>query len=70
VAERAKFLGEPVQKLKLYNDEVDCPTLSPGMYREFILSYEQELARIHGGLVYWHSCGNYNFNESQFMRRK
>jgi uroporphyrinogen-III decarboxylase len=58
VAERAKFLGEPIQKLKLYNDEVDCPTLSPDMYREFILSYEQELAQIHGGLLYWHSCGN------------
>lgn len=58
VAERSKFLKEPVQKLKLYNDEVDCPTLSPDMYREFIFSYEQELARIHGGLVYWHSCGN------------
>jgi uroporphyrinogen-III decarboxylase len=28
------------------------------MYREFILPYEMELARFHGGVTYWHSCGN------------
>jgi len=28
------------------------------MYREFILPYEQELSEFHGGVAYWHSCGN------------
>jgi uroporphyrinogen-III decarboxylase len=56
--QRSEFLGEPIQKGKFYNDEVDCPTLSPYMYREFILPYEQELSEFHGGITYWHSCGN------------
>jgi uroporphyrinogen-III decarboxylase len=57
-SQRSKFLNVPIQKGKLYNDEVDCPTLSPHMYREFILPYEQELSEFHGGIAYWHSCGN------------
>lgn len=56
--ERAKFLNEPIQKGKLYNDEVDCPSLSPSMYKEFILPYESELSQFQAGITYWHSCGN------------
>ena len=58
VAERAKFLGTPVEKGNLYNDEVNTPTLSPALYEEFVLPYEQELSEFHGGILYWHSCGN------------
>lgn len=56
--ERAKFTGKPLHKGKLYNDEVDSPSISPTLYREFILPYEQELSDFYGGMVYFHSCGN------------
>jgi uroporphyrinogen-III decarboxylase len=56
--ERAKFLGRPVEKGNLYNDEVNTPTISPALYEEFVLPYEQELSAFHGGILYWHSCGD------------
>ena len=56
--ERNKFLGVEKHKSKLYNDEIDCPTLSPEVYREMIFPYEKELSEYHGGISYWHSCGN------------
>jgi uroporphyrinogen-III decarboxylase len=56
--ERNKYLHEDRRKCKLYNDEIDCPTLSPGLYEEMIFPYEMELAEFHGGVLYWHSCGN------------
>ena len=55
--ERSKFLGEPMPKGKLYNDEIDFPTLSTKLYREFVLPYEKELSEFYGGITYWHSCG-------------
>jgi len=55
---RAKFLGVPITKAKLYNDEVDGNILSPATYRDAILPYEQELSEFHGGIVYFHNCGN------------
>jgi uroporphyrinogen-III decarboxylase len=55
--ERFKFLGYPVEKGNLYNDEVNCPLLSPSLYKEFILPYEQEMSYFHHGIAYWHSCG-------------
>lgn len=58
VQDRAKFLGMPVEKGNLYNDEVNCPTLSPKMFEEFVLPYEQELSAFFGGILYWHSCGD------------
>lgn len=58
MAERAKFLGEPIMPGHLFNDEVDCPTMSPKMYAEFVLPYEQELSAYEGSIIYWHSCGN------------
>ena len=58
IVERASFLGQAVEKGNLYNDEVNCPTLSPPLYEEFVLPYEQELSGFHGGILYWHSCGD------------
>lgn len=58
VTDRARYLGHPVEKGNLYNDEVNVPTLSPALYEEFVLPYEQELSSFHGGILYWHSCGN------------
>lgn len=56
--ERAKFLGNGIGKGILDNDDVNCPTLSPEMYKEFVLPYEKELCEFHGGISYWHSCGD------------
>lgn len=58
VEERAKFLGRKVEKGNLYDDAVNCPTLSPKQYEEFVLPYEKELCQFHWGIDYWHSCGN------------
>lgn len=57
-AELERYLGRPVIKANLYNDEVSCPTLSAALYRDKVFPYEQELCEFHGGLHYWHSCGN------------
>lgn len=51
-------LGRPVGKGNLFNDEVNVPSFSPRLYRELVLPFEQELCRYHGGLFYWHSCGD------------
>jgi uroporphyrinogen-III decarboxylase len=53
-----KYLGRKVIKANLFNDEVNCPSLSPALYGEFVLPYEKELCDYHHGLHYWHSCGN------------
>ena len=58
ISDRAHFLGRQVEKGNLYNDEVNCPTLSPQQYEEFVLPYEIELCEFHGGITYWHSCGD------------
>ena len=55
---RADFLGQGIEKGNLYNDEVNCPSLSKEMYEEFVLPYEKELSDYHGGILYWHSCGD------------
>ncbi len=56
--ERARFLGRQVEKGNLYNDEVNTPSMSPDMYERFALPYERELSDFHGGILYWHSCGD------------
>jgi len=56
--ERARFLGEPMPKVLLYNDEVDCNVIGPKIYEDYVLPYEIELSEFHGGTAYWHSCGN------------
>jgi len=55
--DRDKFLGIKKNTLKLYDDEVDAPTISPAMYKEFIFPYEKELSDYFGEVTYWHSCG-------------
>ncbi len=55
--ERAKFLDTKVVPPVIFNDEVNCPTLSPELYREFVLPYDQEICNFYGG-IHWHSCGN------------
>ncbi|MGE4283163.1 MAG: uroporphyrinogen decarboxylase family protein [Clostridia bacterium] len=59
-AERNKFLhlGNTKSKCKLFNDEIDCPSISPAIYDELIFPYEKELAEYYGGVRYFHSCGN------------
>ena len=56
--QRSEFLGTPIGPGSLMNDEVNVPCLSPSLYREFVLPLEKELADFHGGIRYWHSCGN------------
>jgi hypothetical protein len=56
--ERARFLGEPIPKGSLNNDEVNTPSISPRLYEEFLLPLEIEIAEFHGGLRLWHSCGD------------
>jgi len=58
ISERARFLGSPIEPGVLSNDEVNTPSLSPQLYEDFVLPYEQELCQFHGRIVYWHSCGN------------
>lgn len=58
VRERARFLGSPIEPGVLANDEVGSPSLSPQLYEEFVLPYEQELCEFYERIVYWHSCGN------------
>lgn len=55
--ERSKYLGVPLGRCSLGNDEVNCPMLSPALYEEFVLPYEKRLSDFHGGIAYWHSCG-------------
>jgi len=56
--ERAVFLGQKIPAMKIGNDEVNCPTISPALYKEFILPYETKLLKFYGKLDYFHSCGN------------
>lgn len=70
--DRCKFFGTKVEKNgeSLYvngvvmkissssNDEINSLTISPKVYKEFILPYEKQLAEFYGGISYYHSCGN------------
>jgi uroporphyrinogen-III decarboxylase len=53
---RADYTGEPVARCDLFND--DIPLMSPDNYERFFLPYERELSDFHGGVWYWHSCGD------------
>jgi hypothetical protein len=53
---RAEYTGEPIARCDLFND--DIPLMSPESYEKFFLPYEQELSDFHGGVWYWHSCGD------------
>ena len=56
--ERTKFLGEKPLKAKLFNDEIDNPSIGPNIYDELIFPYEKEIGETYGGVRYFHSCGN------------
>jgi len=54
---REEFNPESDWIPSILNDEINCPTISPQGYREFVVPYEQKLAKYHQG-VYYHSCGD------------
>lgn len=56
--DRASYLDRPVPRAMYYDDDVNIPQLSPGLFTEFLLPYEKEVHDFQGGLSYWHSCGN------------
>lgn len=56
--QRAKFLKQEIEPGNLLNDEVGSPIISPKIYERFILPSEIELGHFHGGITYWHSCGD------------
>lgn len=55
--ERNKFIKVEKHKCRLFNDEIDSPSISPAMYDNLIFPYEKELAEYYGGVRYFHSCG-------------
>ena len=55
---RNTFLQTELKTCKLYNDEIDAPSISPNVYKELIFPYEKELSDHYGEVAYWHSCGN------------
>lgn len=57
-AECDRFLGIERTRGLMGDDDVNCPTLSPALYRDVILPLEMELSEHYGGIFYWHSCGN------------
>lgn len=56
--QRAAFLDQPLSAGNLYNDECNCPTISPRLYEKFVLPGESDLSAFYGGIAYWHSCGD------------
>jgi uroporphyrinogen-III decarboxylase len=67
-AQREKFLGEKLESCNLYNDEIDCPTVSPDLYRDIVFPYEKELGEHYGRIKYWHSCGNTTAFQEQIKK--
>jgi uroporphyrinogen-III decarboxylase len=65
---REKFLGEKLVSCNLYNDEIDCPTVSPDLYRDLIFPYEKEIGERCGRVKYWHSCGNTTAFQDQIKK--
>ena len=63
---RARYTGEPIARCDLFND--DIPLMSPSSYRQFFLPYEQEISDFHGGVWYWHSCGDISQHVPEIRR--
>jgi hypothetical protein len=56
--QRAEYLGQALGTAPLYSDSVRGDTMSPQQYLEFVQPYEMAVAELHGGINYWHSCGD------------
>ncbi len=57
--QRADFLGEEGYKTAaLYSDGVRGDSMSPQQYLEFVQPHEMDISELHGGINYWHSCGD------------
>lgn len=67
-AEREKFLGVKLESCNLYNDEIDCPSIGPDIYRDIIFPFEKELAESYGSVKYWHSCGSTTIFQEQINK--
>lgn len=63
---RAEYTGEPIRRCDLFND--DIPLMSPQSYATFFRPYEQELSDFHGGVWYWHSCGDITAHVAEIRR--
>ncbi|MFS8085657.1 MAG: uroporphyrinogen decarboxylase family protein [Acidobacteriota bacterium] len=63
---RSEYTGESIAPCDLFND--DIPLMDPESYAEFFLTYEQELSDFHGGVAYWHSCGDVTKHVSAVCR--
>ena len=55
IEQRDQFLGSRT-KAAFGDDDIGSPTISSRLFEEFVLPYEIELSRRHGGIYYWHSC--------------
>lgn len=57
--ERSKFLQQSTHSTPcLYSDSVGSSSLTPEEYLEFVQPYELKVAEEHGGIYYWHCCGD------------
>ena len=63
---RQDYTGDPIARADLFND--DIPLMSPESYESFFLPYEQEVSDLHGGVWYWHSCGDITKHVPQVSR--
>lgn len=65
---RSKLTGQSIiPPGSLFNDEVDAGSIGPRHYRDFIKPYEEDLARYHGRISYWHSCGDIGIIAKQVL---
>jgi len=59
IEERSKFLHQGTHSTPcLYSDSVGSSALTPEEYLEFVQPYELKVAEEHGGIYYWHCCGD------------
>lgn len=57
--QRAEYLGEEdYVPAAMYSDGVGATSISTRQYVEFVQPYEMEIAELHGGIYYWHCCGD------------
>ena len=57
--QRAEYLGEDEYVTgALFSDSVNGTSLTAEGHSEFVRPYEMEISKLHGGINYWHSCGD------------